>query len=253
MRSFNPSYYVRSSSTYYERIGSNQRRDLKFQSLLLRQVFIYPYRPRHRRNRLRHVSIPLITSGLHLREKNAIRATYPEEFQSLLLRQVFIYLLRDSLGGKSGDICFNPSYYVRSSSTEKRIPKKEHDDYPFQSLLLRQVFIYKYKSVQNSIQCIRCVSIPLITSGLHLREKKGFHVPSGNFRFNPSYYVRSSSTAFEATLAALAHSGKVSIPLITSGLHLHAILFLTKGQSSSRFQSLLLRQVFIYVSLISCL
>jgi len=98
---------------------------VKFQSLLLRQVFIY------------HRGGPRETP----------RRT-GKEFQSLLLRQVFIYLPNrrrfllwwrrgfnpsyyvrsSSTEGRttgaveySGSLCFNPSYYVRSSSTQTRL------------------------------------------------------------------------------------------------------------------------------------
>jgi len=150
MLCFNPSYYVRSSST-----GVMMELDCTpyismFQSLLLRQVFIYVKTKNEAINdndNVHGVSIPLITSGLHLLTGliPAVRIHYMTivQFQSLLLRQVFIY---DVPPGRCPGVQLT-------------------------------------------------VSIPLITSGLHLPSRSPITIKTfGSFSFNPSYYVRSSST-----------------------------------------------------------
>ena len=175
------------------------------------------------------VSIPLITSGLHLLIRlKQLTQQFRLSFQSLLLRQVFIY--------------------QAAPERTRPFPPELCRTVSFQSLLLRQVFIYTYHNMYK------------IYAG-------------GKTNFNPSYYVRSSSTCLRICKLGKV-SGNISIPLITSGLHLPTCLRICKlGKVSGNisiplitsglhlrcsigmklpntrlriFQSLLLRQVFIY-------
>ena len=91
----------------------------------------------------------------------------------------------------------------------------------FQSLLLRQVFIYPVSVQRQSTGRPTGVSIPLTTSGLHLQEA-------------------------DCTCLVRYEAGGVSIPLTTSGLHLLFFTQIPHRRQDGKFQSLLLRQVFIY-------